>query len=70
MHRLSELGRQLLMLARRKRLDRDLEEEMRVHRELGEQEQIEAGVAPEEARYAARRQFGNATLLKEVSLEM
>ncbi len=58
------------MLLRRQQFDRDLEEEMRVHRELREQEQIEAGVAPEEARYAARRRFGNAIVLREESREM
>jgi len=65
-----ELGRRLLMLFRRSQFDRDLEEEMRLHRELREQEQIEAGVAPEEARYAARRRFGNDLVLREESREM
>jgi len=40
---------------------------MRQHRELLEQEQIKAGVAPQEARYAARRRFGNALVLREES---
>ncbi|HEY6290405.1 MAG TPA: ABC transporter permease [Terriglobia bacterium] len=70
MGRLSEFGRQLLMLLGRKQFDRDLEEEMRFHLELREQEQRDAGLAPEEAHYAARRQFGNATSLKELSREM
>jgi len=65
-----ELGRRLLMLFRRSQFDRDLEEEMRLHREMREQEQIEAGVAPEEARYAARRRFGNEIVLREESREM
>ncbi len=67
---LNELGRRLLMLLRRKQFDRDLEEEMRLHLELRQQEQTEAGLAPDEAHYAARRQFGNEALLKEVSREM
>jgi predicted permease len=58
------------MLFRRSQFDRDLEEEMRLHRELREQEQIEAGVAPEEARYAARRRFGNEIALRQESREM
>ncbi len=58
------------MLVRRRQFDADLEEEMRLHLEMREREQIEKGIAPEEAHYAARRQFGNATLLKEVSREM
>jgi putative ABC transport system permease protein len=65
-----ELGRRLLMLFRRSQFDRDLKEEMRLHRELREQEQIEAGVAPEEARYAARRRFGNEIVLREESRDM
>ena len=67
---LGQFGRRLLMLFRRSQFDRDLEEEMRLHRELREQEQIEAGVAPEEARYAARRRFGNEIVLREESRDM
>jgi putative ABC transport system permease protein len=70
MNMLAELGRRLLMLFRRSQFDRDLEEEMRLHCELREQEQIGAGVAAEEARYAARRRFGNQIVLKEESREM
>jgi predicted permease len=66
----AELGRRFLMFFHRQQFDRDLEEEMRLHRELREQEQLEAGVAPEEARYAARRTFGNEIVLREESLEM
>ncbi|MFZ0962626.1 MAG: ABC transporter permease [Terriglobia bacterium] len=67
---LTELGRRLLMLLRRNRFDADLDEEMRLHRELWEQEQIEAGVPPEEARYSARRRFGNDLVLREESRDM
>ena len=65
-----ELGRRLLMLFRRSQFDRDLDEEIRLHRELREQEQIEAGVAPEEARYAAHRRFWNEIVLREESRDM
>ncbi len=58
------------MLAQRRRFDRDLDEEIRLHLELREQEKREAGLVPHEARYAARRQFGNPTHLKEVSGDM
>src|SRR5580698_1640913 len=64
---LSELLRRLWMLVRRRQFDADLEEEMRLHVELREQAQIQAGVAPEDARYAALRRFGNTTLLREES---
>ena len=55
------------MLIRRRQFDADLEEEMRLHRELREQDQIKAGLSSKEARQAASRQFGNALLLKEKS---
>ena len=40
---LGELGRRLLMLLHRRRFDADLDEEMRLHRELCEQAEIERG---------------------------
>jgi hypothetical protein len=58
------------MLLRRRRFDADLEEEMRLHRELREQEQIERGLSPEEAHYAAQRRFGNDLVLREESRDM
>ncbi|HLY60825.1 MAG TPA: ABC transporter permease [Terriglobia bacterium] len=67
---LSELARRLMMLWRRDRFNRDLEEEMRLHLEQREREQIEKGIAPDEAYYAAQRQFGNTLLLKERSRDM
>jgi putative ABC transport system permease protein len=68
--KLSQLWRKLLFHLRRDRFDRELEEEMRFHLEMKAQENAEAGMQPEEARYAAQRQFGNQTLLREVSREM
>jgi hypothetical protein len=67
---LSELARRLLMLVRRKRFNRDLEDEIRLHLEMTEREQCENGVSPNEAHYAAQRQFGNTLLLKERSRDM
>jgi len=67
LERLSELGRRVRMLLRREQFDSELEEEMQLHREMKEREFVEAGVSREEAHYAARRRFGNATLLKESS---
>jgi predicted permease len=49
--------------------DADLERELRSDLELEEEEQRETGVSPEEARYAARRAFGNPTLIKEQTHE-
>src|ERR1700735_5158636 len=45
--------------------DADLERELRSDLELEEEEQRERGLSEEEARYAARRAFGNATLIRE-----
>ena len=45
--------------------DADLEHELQSDLELEEEEQRERGVSPEEARYAARRAFGNPTLIHE-----
>jgi putative ABC transport system permease protein len=49
--------------------DADLERELRSDLDLEEEEQRETGVSPEEARYAARRAFGNATLIREQTHE-
>ena len=69
MGRLGEIWRRVGMLARRKEFDRELQEEMRLHREMKEREQIVRGVDASEARYAAARAFGNATALEECGRE-
>src|SRR5262245_48122151 len=43
---------------------------MQFHLEMKAEENVAAGVSPAEARYAAQRQCGNQTLLREVSREM
>src|SRR5262245_15974963 len=60
----------LLSLFRRGRLEREMEEEMRFHLDMQIEQNLEAGMAREDARQAAQRQFGNQTWLKEVSREM
>jgi predicted permease len=50
---------------RRRNRGEDLERELRGHLELEAEERHEAGLSPDEARYAARRAFGNTTLIKE-----
>jgi macrolide transport system ATP-binding/permease protein len=52
------------------RPDDDLDREIRAHLELDAEERIADGVPPEEARYAARRTFGNVTRVKEISHDM
>jgi predicted permease len=55
---------------RRKNREQDLDRELRSDLELEIQEQREEGLSPEEARYAARRAFGNTTSVKEQVREM
>jgi putative ABC transport system permease protein len=52
-------------LFRRNRLERELDEELQLHIELKTREIIEAGMSPEEARYAALRAFGGVEQKKE-----
>src|SRR5262245_34664752 len=70
MNTIRQLYNLLLSMTRRGRLEREMEEEMRFHLEMQIEQNLEAGMAAEEARYAARRQFGNQTWLKEVSRDM
>src|SRR5579862_5955726 len=53
-----------------KRRNADLERELRSDLELEEEEQRESGLPAQEARYAARRAFGNATLIREHTHEV
>ncbi len=57
-------------LFRRRRLDRDLDDEIQFHLAMREQKLGESGVSAEEAPRVARRQFGNATRAKESSREL
>ncbi|MGH9767659.1 MAG: ADOP family duplicated permease [Blastocatellia bacterium] len=70
MNILLQVWRRLLSLRRRGRLEREMEEEMRFHLEMQIEQNLAAGMAAKEANYAARRQFGNQTWLKEASREM
>lgn len=48
-----------------RRLECDLDEELRSHIEMRAADNVAAGMSPKEARYDAQRRFGNSTLLKE-----
>ena len=50
---------------RNRRHDRILEEELRFHLEMEIQENLDHGMNPEEARYAARRSLGGIEQIKE-----
>ena len=66
----AELIRRLLTPFRGPHFDADLQVEMRLHRELREQEHIERGLSAQEAHYAAQRRFGNDLVLREESRDM
>jgi putative ABC transport system permease protein len=64
--RLGESIRRLQMLfSRRELFDREMEEEMRLHRDLRTREFELSGASAEEARYAAQKKFGNTLRLRE-----
>src|ERR1700693_1244171 len=54
----------------RKQLERDLEEEIAFHLAMREEKKRAKGIAADEAKYAARREFGNAMRVKEICREM
>jgi len=64
------LARKVAILFGRRRFRSDLDEEMAFHREQAEREFIAAGMAPEDARFAAMRRFGNAARIRERSGEI
>ncbi len=70
MNVISRFLRKLSILLGRKRFGGELDEEMAFHRQQAEIEFIAGGMTPEGARYAAMRQFGNATKLREQSHEV
>jgi len=57
-------------MSRRKRMLKDLEEDIRDHIEKETQDNVDRGMSPKEARYAALRKFGNVTLMKERTREV
>jgi macrolide transport system ATP-binding/permease protein len=62
-----EVWRRLTFLFKRRQFNRDLDEEMRLHRDLRAQAHAEEGMEGPEARQAATRHFGNTLLLREQS---
>ncbi|HYN85401.1 MAG TPA: ABC transporter permease [Pyrinomonadaceae bacterium] len=55
---------------RRRRMDEELDEELRGHMRMAVQERVERGESPEQAAAAVRREFGNVALVKEVTRGM
>jgi len=57
-------------MIRRKRMLADLEQDIRDHLERETQDNIDRGMSPEDARFAARRKFGNVARVKEQTWEV
>src|SRR4030081_839914 len=58
------------IMRRRKRMMENLDQDIRDHIERETQDNVERGMAPEEARYGAVRKFGNVTRVKEQTREV
>ena len=58
------------MSDQREKRDKELDRELRDHLELDAEAKMDRGLGADEARYAAQRDFGNTTLVKEVTREM
>ena len=57
----------IVRLLRLKRTEQDLDEEVRAHLAMDASQRIDAGDTSEVARINAARDFGNLTLVKEVT---
>jgi predicted permease len=57
-------------LGSRRRRNRELEEEIQAHLAMAARDRVEQGDTPRAAELAARREFGNRTLVQEVTREM
>ena len=66
----TSIWHRLLVLVRRRRLERDLDDELAFHLAMREADLRADGLSDEGARETARRRFGNVTLLKEQTRDM
>lgn len=60
----------LVALVRRRRLDRDLNEELAFHLAMRAADHVQTGAGEQDAQRAARKQFGNVTTIKEQTRDM
>ena len=58
------------LFSRRRRMMEDLDQEIRDFIQRETQDNIARGMAPQEARYAALRKFGNVVRVKEETWEV
>ena len=70
LHTLIGVWHRLAAFVRRSRIDQEVDEEMRFHMEMRRRQLERDGTPPADARLLARRQFGNATLLREDTRDM
>jgi predicted permease len=68
--RLTEAWLRVKALAKRRRLERDLEEELQFHLAKRAEKNRELGLGEADAQAAARRRFGNVSLVKEDCRQM
>ena len=64
-----KLQLRLRALFQKPKLDAEMDEEMRLHIELQTQENLDAGMNPEEARDTVLRQFGCVESIREMCRE-
>lgn len=64
-----KLFRTIQAIFRKKKLEADMAEEMRLHLERRIEENIADGMSPKEARYSALRKFGGLDQVKEIARE-
>ena len=57
----------LRAIFRTREIDNDLDAEIRSHLDMETDDNLENGMNPDQARHAANRAFGNATLVKDDS---
>src|SRR5215831_18912580 len=67
---LKELAHSLGSILRRSQKEQELSEELQFHLERQIEQNLVAGMSPEEARYAALRLFGGVQQIKEESRDM
>src|ERR1044072_263030 len=64
---LNKFKRFIAALFKREQLDHELDDELRYHLERDTEQNVKAGMAPNEAHYAALKAFGSVDLSKEES---
>ena len=67
---LHEWVRRIMLMVRRRRLDDELRDEVRLHMDLRRQALVDGGMDPHDAAYEARRMFGNSTAIREETRDM